>query len=165
MSTNPINASIDELLREHGITYAVTYGGQTKRDDWDCDSWSCVFNAPLTPTRTVTESFDYYTGLGHRAPARFEIRGYLRPGTLAHKAREDSRKPVPPAAASVLYCLLLDAGAAGSSFAAWCADYGYDTDSRKMFRTYEACQETGDKLVRLLPMALREKLAELLQDY
>ena len=44
--------------------------------------------------------------------------------------------------------LLLDGSADfdAQSFEDWCADYGYDTDSRKASETYEACCDTGRKL-------------------
>ena len=44
--------------------------------------------------------------------------------------------------ADVLHCLLSDVNSVEESrdFEDWCAEFGYDTDSRKAFATYEACQ-------------------------
>lgn len=57
-----------------------------------------------------------------------------------------------PTVRDVLECLLSDAsGVANSeSFEDWCGDYGYDTDSRKAERTYNACVEQTESLRQLL---------------
>ncbi len=55
-----------------------------------------------------------------------------------------------PDSASVLSSLLLDASALDESFENWCADYGYDTDSRKAERLYKLCCKQGEKLKQLL---------------
>lgn len=49
-----------------------------------------------------------------------------------------------PTLVDCLSCLMSDAnGVDGTSFEDWCNEYGYDTDSRKAFATYEACQSTA----------------------
>lgn len=55
-----------------------------------------------------------------------------------------------PSAADVLYCLISDVGAGDYTFEQWCCEYGYDTDSRKAFATYEACRSMAPKLQKLL---------------
>jgi hypothetical protein len=55
-----------------------------------------------------------------------------------------------PTAADCLEALLSDASSADQNFESWCADYGYDTDSRKAERTYRACQGVARRLRRLL---------------
>lgn len=55
-----------------------------------------------------------------------------------------------PDAEGVLECLLSDASGADESFESWCADYGYDSDSRKAERTYKLIQSQTAKLRRLL---------------
>lgn len=56
-----------------------------------------------------------------------------------------------PDAATVLDCVASDAsGADGTSFEDWCADYGFDSDSRKAERTYRACVAQSRKLRKLL---------------
>lgn len=52
----------------------------------------------------------------------------------------------PPTAADVLSCLLMDARAAGSTFEDWCADLGYDSDSRKAERVWDACRKIAPKV-------------------
>lgn len=56
-----------------------------------------------------------------------------------------------PTAADVLYCLISDASVADCpNFESWCADMGYDTDSRKALATFEACKAMAPKLQRFL---------------
>jgi hypothetical protein len=53
-----------------------------------------------------------------------------------------------PTAPDVLECLLSDAATVDSaqSFDEWCAELGYDSDSRKAERTYEACKAQTEQL-------------------
>ncbi len=51
-----------------------------------------------------------------------------------------------PTAADILNCLADDAHSATDSFDDWCANMGYDTDSRKALETYTECQRIGGKL-------------------
>jgi hypothetical protein len=57
-----------------------------------------------------------------------------------------------PALAEVLDCLSSDAVSVENSrsFEDWCAELGYDTDSRKAERTFEACKRQSSQLRRLL---------------
>lgn len=55
-----------------------------------------------------------------------------------------------PTAESVLKCLLCDCQLAQDSFEDFCANLGYDTDSRKAFRVYQACKRENKRLRRLL---------------
>lgn len=59
-----------------------------------------------------------------------------------------------PGVADVLSCLISDgesvANAGGNTFEAWCADFGYDADSRRAERTFKACAALGQKVRRLL---------------
>ena len=55
-----------------------------------------------------------------------------------------------PEADDVLSCLLSDASSDQQDFASWCADLGYDEDSRKAERTYQAVQQQTAKLQRFL---------------
>ena len=53
-----------------------------------------------------------------------------------------------PDAADVLDCLLSDASGydAARGFEDWCADYGYDTDSRSAEHTYQQIERQSKKL-------------------
>ena len=70
-----------------------------------------------------------------------------------------------PDIAHILHCLAMDAHSAGDSFEEWCANFGYDTDSRKAYRTYEACEDTRDNLNRIFgDSALEELFFETSED-
>ena len=55
-----------------------------------------------------------------------------------------------PTALEVLDCLAMDATYADESFADFCGNCGYDTDSRKAERIYKACQSINVRLHKLL---------------
>jgi hypothetical protein len=55
-----------------------------------------------------------------------------------------------PSADDVVESLTLDASALGVSFPEWCAELGYDTDSRSAESTYRACRSLGRRFARLL---------------
>jgi hypothetical protein len=65
-----------------------------------------------------------------------------------------------PELASVLDCLASDsAGYVNArSFEDWCSEYGYDTDSRKAERTFNACKRQAERLREFLGDALYEQL-------
>lgn len=65
-----------------------------------------------------------------------------------------------PTAADVLDCLASDAAGFenAQSFEDWCAEYGYDTDSRKAFRTYSTIRRQANKLRAMLGDANYETL-------
>jgi hypothetical protein len=55
-----------------------------------------------------------------------------------------------PSAADVLSCIVSDASAAEQGFEDFCADFGYDSDSRQAERIYKACERLAPKVKRLL---------------
>ncbi len=65
-----------------------------------------------------------------------------------------------PTAEDVLNCLALDANGYenGSGFEDWCADYGYDTDSRKAKATFDMIGRDTTRLRQFLGDELYEEL-------
>lgn len=64
-----------------------------------------------------------------------------------------------PSIESILSCLASDAASvADSDFESWCADLGYETDSRKAERTYKLCERQSKKLANLLGEAFETLL-------
>lgn len=55
-----------------------------------------------------------------------------------------------PSSEGTLECLLSDASSADQDFESFCSDMGYDSDSRKAERIYQACQKVRGNLQRLL---------------
>lgn len=180
--SNEARTQVEKILANTGVKFSAIHTGQRKRDNWDCDAWVCKFEraqaivsafAPRAGGATAhSETFDYFTGLGNRKPMPWNVGapGYdcgpkPRPGTMLYAQWMESAKPQTPHPADVLHSLIADSSATGQSFADWCSDFGYDTDSRKAFATYEACQQNADKLARLFDRVAREALIEALQDY
>lgn len=154
IESDNIRAEVERIAAAAGVTYTVTYLGQRKRDGWDCDEWACRLtktyadNGYVIDTRT--EDFEFFTGLGLRKKSAYR---HL-PGT-----------PQPPHIADLLHSLILDSDASTQSFASWCDELGYDSDSRKALATYEACQRNTDKLHRIFDANDIAALQTALQDY
>jgi|SRR5690625_1891125 len=71
-----------------------------------------------------------------------------------------------PQMAAVFHCLLMDSdGIEYNDFESWAADYGFDTDSRKAERVFNACQKTLLDLKRLFTASELEELRELFHNY
>lgn len=174
-TADTIRAAVADYLDTKGIAYTVHHLGERERDGWKHDAWTVAFARDR-----ALASFDYSTGIGHRKYVKgnyLENIGAFRPSKPEHyydrrppaaiagkpgtlfAAEWDKRhlRAVAPHAADVLHCLALDASAGTMTFTEWCADFGYDTDSRKALATYEQCQETADKMRRVFgPDAARE---------
>lgn len=69
---------------------------------------------------------------GQRGVDYAQMRVYFSMG-VAHKK--------PPTVANVLDCLASDASCANETFEQWCAEFGYDADSRSAERTYNAVRK------------------------
>ncbi len=159
-----------ELLTGHaGVQFKAIYRGERIRDDWKHDKWECVFTSGK-----VSESFEFSMGLGNRKPdesamAKMSAQSLAKVSKrmLAWEGhyKRFPDKVVAPHKADVLHSLILDSSAVDQSFASWCNEYGYDSDSRKAESTYRACQENADKLSRVFSGAEIAALAEALQDY
>ena len=144
-----------EYLAAQGVTFSARLLGENNRDGWTCDEWRVAFQRVHLDSRLPVRDkaaleTAYYTGTGHRAK----------------RTRWDNApRPVAPTAASVLYSLLLDASGADENFHDWCANYGYDTDSRKALATYEACCIIRADVNKFFTAAERAELAAILEDY
>ena len=187
ISINDQDRQVAEFLKTANVQFFVSYTGQTKPfSDNVMDSWKVKFSMrKADQAGNVYAEFDYYTGIGHRieAPANSyklsasqiasakELQALLGknsvyPDTVI-KIGGDWAKTyaVCPTQANVLYSLLLDAQCADQNFDDFCSDLGYDPDSRKDFKIYEACCEILQKMRKIFTNTERDELAEILQDY
>lgn len=174
MTSEEIKLAVLESLKAMNVEMTAVHAGAQMRDQgegqkkWECDAWRITFTRTIQENARIThksEGFDYYTGIGHRkAPKPMSWNNLQSPREIERWKKENA-KPVKPDAAGVLYSLVMDASANDQSFNDWCADYGYDTDSRKAFETYQACCDAAKQLNRLFSRAEQESLRELLQDY
>jgi hypothetical protein len=69
-----------------------------------------------------------------------------------------------PSEPDVIHSLLLDASGVDEDFPDWCANLGFDTDSRKAERMYRACERTAASLARLFSAGELSDLNELFED-
>lgn len=151
------HAGLDpQAIKLAGITeYFASGGTTTERDDWKCHAWRCHLT-----TDKGSHTFDYYQGKGHVAHL---VGGNWKHGPSPVNSRWGHREaPYAPGVADFLHSLCLDAQSATEPFDWWCDSLGYDSDSIKAFKTYQACCEIRQKLTTLgIDYA---KVAELLQD-
>lgn len=167
-------ALIARILENNGITYAAVLTQKGAIDPprekgakgWEHDAWRVTF------TRDGREPFalDYRMGIGNRKlPA-----GYVNPaaigpaplrhGTIAWAEREARKVPQAPHPADILYSVISD-DPRGESFGDWCANFGYDDDSRRAMDIYLSCQKQTDDARRFFGAELIRAFAEALQDY
>lgn len=134
---------------------------KTTRDKWECDQWLVNIEG---------QTFDYFTGMGHRKPARGapERQKYFGGiGKSLSQERWDSEymKPVKPDNVGILHSLVLDSDVLDYSFDNWCDMYGFDNDSRKSHKIYEQCIENAHRLKKCFDAASLQNLRNILQDY
>lgn len=99
-----------------------------------------------------------------------QLKDWERRRTLANQAVFDKLKqPVKMDVADPLHCILMDARGSDQPFEDWCADYGYDDDSRKAEAIWKQCRHTLDEINRCVPGGMDgeaiTKAEEILQDY
>lgn len=113
--------------------------GCFKDDGWEHFLWSVSIGS---------ERFEFRTGMGHMT------KGWNRP-----KGRKSKEVRLPfgeivwahvPSKAVILHTLARDAQVGSGTFADFCSDLGYDSDSRKAFRTYEDCCDILAKMNRVM---------------
>lgn len=64
---------------------------------------------------------------------------------------------------NALYCFVSDALSGLDSFEDFCRNFGYDTDSRKAYKTWQACQRSTTKALRVLDVS-RSELYDFLNE-
>lgn len=120
----------EKYIRDHfNMEYSCKSLGRCVHDGWECFAYSVTL-----------------TGITHPNPASFTINFYNGTG---HVFKEND-KPYAPLPFSVLSSVYLE-DTRGASFEDWCADFGYDTDSRKALSVYLQCQEQTAKFKRAFP--------------
>jgi hypothetical protein len=69
-----------------------------------------------------------------------------------------------PKLLDVFGCLLSDSGSTDQPFEDWADELGYDSDSRKAERIYNACKATAEKLAKLFSASELNDLREIFAD-
>ena len=89
---------------------------------------------------------------------------FFRNSVPAHRRELTKFVAIIPKIEDVLHCLFLDASARDMSFIDWADNYGYDTDSIRANKIYDACVENAVKLRTALSkdyVNIREYIEEL----
>ena len=94
---------------------------------------------------------DYKGKLGACQYTKRKLTVYFSKGYGHHGAE--------PTAAEVLSCLASDSSSVDNSgFEDWCSELGYETDSRKAKKTFEACEHAAKRLLNFLGSDLYNQL-------
>jgi hypothetical protein len=127
-----MRSELDRFCDEHNIKIESIYGGNRFPAPFDLMPGSHSWRVTLTRDETVN---------GDRERRKLSCDFFQGP---AH-----SSEPTP---ADVLSCLLSDASSVDNcrSFEDWCADLGYDSDSRRVLKIFHACEEMQQRLERFL---------------
>lgn len=159
--SDAIREQVATILQAAGVTYKVFACGTGKPfdDRTVMDKWSVSFASGKAQIET-----DFHTGTGHRQLVR-GFKALSLPGAVNVKGQWQAFKVVAPHAADVLACCILDMSAESETFANWCDNFGYDSDSIKARETYDACQRIADKMRRVFTGQQIEQLREALQEY
>lgn len=74
--------------------------------------------------------------------------------------------PIKPDVVDIVSALVVDAGCVSyHRFEDFCAEFGWDTDSRRAEKCYNACRDTRDALIRMVGSDGLDDLLELFRDY
>uniref|UniRef100_A0AAU8GHY2 Uncharacterized protein n=1 Tax=Salmonella phage vB_SEnST11_KE22 TaxID=3161173 RepID=A0AAU8GHY2_9CAUD len=181
---NDQDVAVFNFLKEKGVNFTAQYVGINNDPQWQADLFMVTFEKGGKTYRT-----DFKTGTGHRigrhtgltATDKKEIAKVgatvaqvdQKNWTRDDYKRNDNKQysfgyrvyVATPCAANVLYCLLSDMDCANETHADFCANLGYDEDSRKGLEIYLACQKVGEELRKIFTGEDLETLREMLEDY
>ena len=158
--------SYDVVLRRGG---AIVWTGEYKlgighvrvrRDDQEEVRWlryklRDALDGPRRLTAAIAKKFPYLAGLNENELVAFQYFGRASNlkdqykaslvDVVVHLAKQQR---VTPQLDGVVASLIMDGSAFFDSpaFYDWCADYGYDTDSREAEKTFFACRQIGAAL-------------------
>lgn len=117
--------------------------------------------ATAKPADSNPNSADWMPGAHHwKVTLRMQAERSNRDRTMTVPFSQGSAHTASPTASDVLGCLVMDSAGIdnATSFEDWCAEYGYDTDSRKAEKTFTACERQARKLRQFLGSAYDEAM-------
>ncbi|QDF15638.1 hypothetical protein QE328_gp060 [Pseudomonas phage vB_PaM_EPA1] len=166
LSSKEIETAVDEFLKSIDVTVATVCRGERNSEGWVHDLWDVSFIRG-DGLRGVLDT-EFRTGVGHRKasiPMPADIRR-LAPNILMRVEWEKRYiKAVAPEAACILSSLIRDSEAGSCTFEEFCGEFGYDTDSRKAFDTYMACQSILNKVRNFFAQEEIKHIARLVEHY
>ena len=124
----------------HGIRYRITISHVGKPGRLAFDFWDSIANREkLEKAEIMLNQADHE----RREATLTKAKGndIPRGGYAAVQAMKEAR----PSAYDVLACISSDSYCS-DTFSEWCADFGYDTDSRKSLATFKRCRRLAKKI-------------------
>lgn len=113
-----------------------------------CERYGITMTAQRVPARPTNDGSAWSQGARHWF-CTFEFN--LRPSNVYWTYfSQGSAHTSPPTREDVLDCLATDCQSAESTFEDWCAELGYDSDSRKAEAIYNACRKERVELTKFL---------------
>ena len=159
--------ALQEWLKKNNVTVTIFNAGVGKKgfdgENWEHDRW--VINVSRPPKPEFSTEFS--TGVGLRVLLRARPPEIIKYPRTLHAVgwMKQHCVPNPPEVASVFSSYLTEGGAADECFEDWADNFGYDKDSRKAEKAYEACKDIGFKVRGMFTPAEREELRVMLEDY
>jgi hypothetical protein len=148
--------TVSEFMQKNGITAKVEYvrsgndiAPWTDDKPWECDQWKVTFQKDVKIEGLRLFSVDYWTGSGQRQLLNAKQLENIGRNTVWF--RDNARyQRVPPTAEGVMDTLVSDSYALGQTFEDWVGDLGYDVDSRRAEKTFNACIHQTSRLLKFL---------------
>ncbi|AFC21235.1 hypothetical protein [Staphylococcus haemolyticus] len=181
---NDQDVAVFNFLKEKGIEFKAVHGGVNNDPSWEADLFFVSFERNGKMYRS-----EFKTGTGHRVGRHSgltsqdkkeldKVGAQIAIVDQKHWTRDDYKRNdnkamsfgyrvyvATPCAANVLYCLLSDMSFGDETHADFCANMGYDEDSRKGLEMYLECQKVGQEIRKIFTGEELEALREMLEDY
>lgn len=150
-------STFKDFITVTGIALESKFKAYVQDAKWPHFEWECTLVMPGSEHRLLTTP--YKLGVGHctlngkgvtKLKIDRTIRAHVRPRDNSLSSYEGHVVPKNPELADLLNSLQSDCAGGDQSFEEFCGDFGYDTDSRKAYATWEACTQIRGRMRSLL---------------
>lgn len=165
---------IVEKLHAMGVTQSAVFvpASQAPEDRRNQINW----NITIQRNGRTPYALTYSEGIGHLPFYDVNNRSVAYRGAVQHAIETGRHGPIDrthlwskklpePSLADVMYSLLIDTSDADENFEDWARSLGYDDDSIKALRIYEAVQDEARAMRRMFTSRERDELAKIFEDY
>ncbi len=172
---------IDALLDKHGLTVESVFVPWSRSRNAGEKNPSLNWSVTLVHNGQKVLTTDYSAGCGHAPSYKQSFkRDYLNESKVLRECEtglksqyaplsdtviSNRSKPILPDPRDVIYSLLMDSEVLDyDGFESWADSFGYDQDSRRAEKMYQACMKIALQMNRLGSSVI-EELREAYQDY
>lgn len=162
------NNYTDSLCKCNDLTdlqyhYAPSYGETIPDDDIDYLMQCCDIDFKITQiSQRLDDLSDWPSDASHWSFTMWRNGKQYLSGNYSQGSAYGNTTPDDK---DIFYCAIQDASGNFESFEGWCAECGYDEDSRKAHKIYKACKRTHRALIKMLGEKELEKWRDMFQDY